>query len=96
MQKSLTDLRLKEQGEVIAFNGGRAMQQRLEQIGIRRGKIISRISTQPIRGPIIVAVDGHQTAVGRNMASRIMVNTDPQTSGSEPAGIEPDKSLQDA
>ncbi len=73
MYKPLIDLKIKEQAEVISFEGGQTMGRRLESMGIRQGKIISRISSQLIRGPVIISVDGHQTAIGRGMAARLIV-----------------------
>lgn len=73
MQKKLTELTRDEKGEVVSFEGGQMLNKRLEGMGIRRGKIISRISSQIMRGPVIVSVDGRQTAVGRGIASKVLV-----------------------
>ncbi len=73
MYKSLIELDLKEEAEVVAFNGSSLMNRRLEGMGIRQGKKISRISSQYIRGPVIISVDGHQAAMGRGMATKLIV-----------------------
>jgi Fe2+ transport system protein FeoA len=73
MHKSLIELDLKEEAEVVSFNGSHLMNRRLEGLGIRQGKKIFRISSQFIRGPVIVSVDGHQAAMGRGMAAKLIV-----------------------
>jgi len=73
MYKSLIELDLKEGAEVVSFNGSSLMNRRLEGMGIRQGKMIYRISSQYIHGPVIVSVDGHQAAMGRGMATKLIV-----------------------
>ncbi len=73
MYKSLIELNVKEEAEIVSFNGSSLMNRRLEGMGIRQGKMISRISSQYIRGPVIVSVDGHQAAMGRGMAMKLIV-----------------------
>ena len=73
MIKSLINLNLKEGAIIESFEGGQTMRLRLEGMGIRPGKTILRVSTQFNRGPVIISVDGHQTAIGRGLAEKIMV-----------------------
>ncbi len=73
MHKNLIDLGKNEKAEVVELEGGHSMSRRLESMGIRPGKIISRISSQLMGGPIIVMVDGRQTAMGRGMAAKVRV-----------------------
>ncbi|MDG5766165.1 FeoA family protein [Balneolales bacterium ANBcel1] len=73
MQKTIIDLNPEESAEVICFQGCQTQGKRLEEMGIREGKIISRVSSQFIGGPVIVSVDGRQTAMGRKMAAKILV-----------------------
>lgn len=73
MIKSLINLGLKECAIIESFDGGQIMRLRLEGMGIRPGKTILRVSTQFNRGPVIISVDGHQTAIGRGLAEKIMV-----------------------
>ncbi len=73
MYKSLIELNLREEAEIVSFNGSPLMNRRLEGMGIRQGKKICRISSQYIRGPVIISVDGHQAAMGRGMAAKLIV-----------------------
>ncbi len=75
MEKSLIDLKKGEQAEVISIEGGHILNKRLEALGIRPGKIVCRISSQPMGGPVIILVDGRQTALGRGMATMLNVRT---------------------
>jgi len=73
MSKSIIDLKTSEKAEIITFEGGQTLKRRLEEMGIRPGKIISKISSQPVSGPVTVSVDGQQTAIGRKMAAKVIV-----------------------
>jgi ferrous iron transport protein A len=75
MKKSVSEMKKGEQGSVLELLGGRMFQNRLENMGIRRGKRLYRVSAQLMGGPVIVSVDGRQTAMGRNMAAKVIVNT---------------------
>ncbi len=73
MKKTLITLKKGEQARVTGFAGGHLMRIRLESMGIRPGKIVSRISSQLLGGPLIVSIDRRQTAMGRNMASMVII-----------------------
>ncbi len=73
MHKTLLDLDRGEEAEIVSFEGGHMMGRRLENIGIRPGKNVSRISSQILGGPVIVSVEGRQAAMGRGMAARVKV-----------------------
>ncbi len=73
MYKTLIELKKGEQAEVVSFEGGHEMSRRLEGLGVRPGKIISRISSQLMAGPVTICVDGRQTAMGRGIASKVRV-----------------------
>ncbi len=70
-----TALRLKknEEAEVVAIEGGHLVRSRLEGLGIRPGKKVTRVSSQFMGGPVIISIDGRQTAMGRGLAARIRV-----------------------
>ena len=48
---------------------------RLESMGIRPGKVLTKVSSQPMAGPITVTVEGRQVAMGRGIARRVEVET---------------------
>jgi ferrous iron transport protein A len=46
---------------------------KLEAMGLRPGKVVTKVSSQFMAGPVTVAVDGRQVAMGRGIAARVMV-----------------------
>jgi ferrous iron transport protein A len=69
-----------ESGIVVEFLGGYGFINRLNALGIRLCKQITKVNTMLMRGPIIIDVDGMKIAVGYGMAHRIIVEvTDEDT-----------------
>ena len=60
-------------GTVIGILGGRGLMRRLEALGIRPGKKVTKISSTLFRGPVTLRVDNAQVAIGFGMANRIIV-----------------------
>jgi ferrous iron transport protein A len=60
-----------QSGVVVNIDGGRLLQTRLEALGIRPGKRIRKVSASLMRGPLVIAVEGSEIAVGFGMANRI-------------------------
>lgn len=72
----LTQLKSGQKGVVIEVQGGLGLIRRLESMGIRPGKKITKISAQFWRGPQIVKVDNSQVAIGFGMAGRILIEVE--------------------
>ena len=70
---TLDQLENGESGIINEINGGRGFTKRLESLNIRKGKSILKISAAPFHGPVVLEVDGCQIALGRGMASRVVV-----------------------
>jgi len=60
-------------GKVVQIQGGRGMIGRLEVLGIRIGRELRKVSSQFMRGPVVLEVGNTQIAVGFGMASKILV-----------------------
>jgi len=60
-------------GTVIQILGGRGLNQRLEALGIRPGKKVTKISSMLFRGPVTLRADHTQVAIGFGMANKILV-----------------------
>ncbi len=73
MYKTLAELEKGEVGEVVGFDSGHMPCRRLESMGVRQGKTVTRVSSQLMGGPITISVDGRQTAMGRGIASKVKV-----------------------
>ena len=69
----LTQLEEGESGVVVDIQGGYGFIRRLESLGIRVGKKVTKVSSQLMRGPITVRIDNYQVALGFGMAKKIIV-----------------------
>ncbi len=69
----ITQLDAGESGLVAEIRGGCGLSGRLESLGVRVGKKVTKISSQFLHGPITIRIDGFQVAVGFGMAKKILV-----------------------
>ena len=82
-QKSLLPLaqmRVGQSGQVAEVRGGHGLARRLESMGIRPGRNITKISSTFFRGPITLRVDHTMLAVGFGMARKILVEVEDASS----------------
>ncbi len=75
-QMTLAQMAEGQSGAVIQIQGGNVLIKRLEDMGIRPGKKITKQSTMMFHGPITVLVDRAQVALGYGMAGAIIVEMD--------------------
>jgi ferrous iron transport protein A len=73
MPTTLDQIYENKKATVIDIQGGQGMRQRLGQMGIHPGDEISMLRYGALRGPILIEVHGSQVALGRRIASRILV-----------------------
>jgi len=66
-------LRVGESGIIRRIAGGRGLMRRLDAMGLRPGKSITKLSSQFMGGPVTVVVDGRHVAMGRGMAAKVLV-----------------------
>ncbi|MCD5412251.1 ferrous iron transport protein A [Thermodesulfovibrionales bacterium] len=52
------------------------IQRRLAVLGIKTGKTVRKITSAPLRGPLVIAVDRAKVAVGRGMAERVFIEVE--------------------
>ncbi|UCG91302.1 MAG: ferrous iron transport protein A [candidate division WOR-3 bacterium] len=74
----LTQMKAGQRGSVVAIQGGHGMRARLESMGIRPGVMLTKLSTQFMRGPITVRVGTAHIAIGFGMARRVIVTPEPE------------------
>ncbi len=74
-KKSLSDMDSGDSGTVVEISGGLGVNRRVEAMGIRPGKRITKISGMFMRGPVVARVDRMQVAIGWGMAKKIIVQT---------------------
>ncbi len=58
---------------IIDVHGGWGVRRRLSQMGIHPGDIVTLLKYGAFSGPVLIEVHGFQVALGRNIASRIIV-----------------------
>ena len=75
-QITLTRMQTGQSGIMVQIQGGHGLVNRLDALGIRPGKRITKVGSMFMRGPVTVQVDRAQVAVGFGMASRIIVELD--------------------
>lgn len=63
-------------GTVIQISGGHGLVRRLEAMGIRPSKKITKVSSTFLRGPVTFKVDHAQIAIGFGIANKILVEVD--------------------
>jgi len=76
MVKDLTQMKAGESGKVVDIQGGWGLLRKTDALGIRPGIEIVKVSSQLMRGPIIIRVGNTEVAIGFGMARRILVISD--------------------
>ena len=71
---TLATMKPGQSGVVVDVRGGHNVVERLSALGIRPGKRVVKVSSMLLGGPVTVEVDRSQIALGRQMASRILVD----------------------
>ncbi|MCD6093684.1 MAG: ferrous iron transport protein A [Candidatus Omnitrophica bacterium] len=77
MKKKISEMTYQEQGVVTDIEGD--LREKLAGMGIRRGKKVKMITKQPVRGPVVVSVDGADTSLGLGIAAKITVEINETT-----------------
>ncbi len=75
-QLTLVEMKTGQTGTVVEVLGGRGLIRRLDALGIRPGKKVTKISATLFHGPVTIRVDNAQVAVGFGMARKIIVELD--------------------
>ncbi len=65
-----------QSGRVMQIDGGVGMVNRLNALGIRPGKKITKVSSMMMRGPVTVQLGSTRLAIGFGMANRILVEVE--------------------
>jgi ferrous iron transport protein A len=76
-QVTLARMKAGQRGTVVQIQGGHGLINRLDALGIRAGRRITKVSSMLMRGPVTIEVDRTQVAIGFGMANRIIV--EPET-----------------
>lgn len=60
---------------IVSFKGGMGLEHKLRQLGLVPGDRAKVLRHAPLGGPILVEVDGRSIALGRGVASKVVVET---------------------
>lgn len=71
--KSLLDVKQGERVRIVRIDGGYGLAVKLRQLGLTPGEIARVLRQAPFGGPIQVEVGGRRIALGRGVASRVLV-----------------------
>jgi len=72
----LTQLKEGESGIVAKIDGGFGLIKRLQSLGLRTGKKVTKVSSQLMRGPVTIRIGNSQIAIGFGMARKIILRVD--------------------
>jgi len=73
-QLTLAEMRIGQTGTVVEVLGGHGFIRRLDALGVRPGKKVTKLSSTLFRGPVILRVDNAQVAIGFGMARRMIID----------------------
>ncbi|MBL7054365.1 ferrous iron transport protein A [Candidatus Woesearchaeota archaeon] len=73
MEIPLSKLKSGEIGIIKQLRGGLEFQRTVNSLGVIVGKRIKVISVQPLMGPVVISMDNMQIAIGRGMATKIII-----------------------
>jgi ferrous iron transport protein A len=73
---TLRQIQAGQSGVVAYIEGGHGLVKRLNALGIRPGKRITKVSSMLMHGPVTIQLDSTQVAIGFGMANKIIVKLD--------------------
>ena len=73
---TLRQMQSGQSGKVVEIQGGYGLADRLNALGIRPGKRITKVSSMLMRGPVTIQSGNTQVAVGFGMANRVIIELD--------------------
>jgi len=73
---TLRQMQSGQSGKLVQVQGGHGLVNRLNALGIRPNKRITKVSSMLMRGPVTIQLDSTQIAIGFGMASKIIVELD--------------------
>jgi ferrous iron transport protein A len=71
---NLTGVKEGQKVKVTDIEGGEGLSRRLENLGIRKGAVVIKVTAQSYKGPVIVKIGHTQVALGQGMAQKVLVD----------------------
>ena len=75
---TLAEMKTGQTGTVVEVHGGHGIIGRLDALGIRPGRKVTKLSSALFRGPVMLRVNSTEVALGFGVAKRIVVEADKQ------------------
>ncbi|MFK5926217.1 MAG: FeoA family protein [Desulfuromusa sp.] len=73
MEMTLFDLKSGKKATIKGLEGGEEFRKKLASLNIRAGKIIRKITAEPLHGPVVIEIDNTKATIGMKMAKKIVV-----------------------
>ncbi|MDD5428725.1 MAG: FeoA family protein [Candidatus Omnitrophica bacterium] len=70
---SLVQLKPKHKGRVAEILGGANLQSRLMNMGIYKGREVTKVSYMGLKGPVVIKVGRGILALGHGIASKVII-----------------------
>ena len=70
---TLRQMQSGQSGKVAQVQGGHSLVSRLNALGIRPNKRITKVSSMLMRGPVTIQLDSTQIAIGFGMTNKIII-----------------------
>lgn len=70
---SLAQMSRGRDGIILKVSGGPGAIRRLENMGMRVGQRVTKVSGMPLRGPVVVQSGGTRIGLGHGMARKVIV-----------------------
>jgi len=71
MEKKLSEMNYEEEGRVKSIE--QDLKNKVAGMGIRVGKNLKMITKHPLKGPMVIEVDGAHTSLALSVAGRIIM-----------------------
>jgi len=71
---TLDQLGCGEEARIASIDGGLGIRRHLEALGLYPGDRIKLVQVSAFRGPVLVETGGRRLAIGRGVASRVLVH----------------------
>jgi len=70
---SLTQLKANHKGKILEISGGTGLQNKLMNMGIYKGREVTKVSHIGLRGPVVIKVGRGILALGHSIAVKVIV-----------------------
>ncbi len=73
---SLAHIKANHKGRVMEILGGGNLQNKLMNMGVYKGKEVTKLSHIGLRGPVVIKVGRSILALGHDVAGKVVVETE--------------------